>query len=429
MHSFPRPVVARVPANPRFIPSSKQRPVPPRAHRIFYGWWIVVACLIVALVGNALGLFGVGVYLHALTHANGWPISVISGAATLFYVVSAVLLIPVGSGITRFGPRPVVGIGCVSMARGVAAIGRVTAPWEAYPAFVLVGAGWACLSTTAVATTLAPWFEKYQGRAVSIASLGASTGGMIGAPVLLFGIATVGLSAATVIAGLLTAMILLPLVAFVLRHRPEEMGLVPDGEPAAPVIKAGSSSTWTRKAALRSNALRGLMISFGFGMMVQIGFLTHQVTLLSETYSGAWISATVSATAVATLFGRLALARFADQLDARLTAAVMLVLAAGALAALALFPNPLVLVGASILFGLTVGNVTTFQPIIVRQEFGAASFGPVFGIASCGIQLVTALGPGFYGLLHDMSGGYRVPLLLAGVLDVVAAIIVVSMRR
>lgn len=36
-------------------------------HRIFYGWWIVAACLVSSLIGNALGLFGAGVYLRALS--------------------------------------------------------------------------------------------------------------------------------------------------------------------------------------------------------------------------------------------------------------------------------------------------------------------------------------------------------------------------
>ena len=65
------------------------------------------------------------------------------------------------------------------------------------------------------------------------------------------------------------------------------------------------------------------------------------------------------------------------------------------------------LVAGSVLMGMTIGNVTTLAPIIVRREFGAASFGAVYGIASCVIQLATALGPSFYGLLHDAFGGYR----------------------
>jgi hypothetical protein len=48
-------------------------------------------------------------------------------------------------------------------------------------------------------------------------------------------------------------------------------------------------------------------------------------------------------------------------------------------------------------------------PIIVRREFGAVSFGALYGVASCGIQRGMGLSPGFYGRLHDTFGGYRVP--------------------
>ena len=147
--------------------------------QVFYGWWIVAACMIAALVGNALGLFGAGVYLHQVVTVNGWTTGLVSGAVTQFYVVSALLLIPVGSGIKLYGPRPVIALAAIALAGGVIEIGRATAPWQVYLAFLLMGIGWAGLSTTAVATTLAPWFDRHQGRATSIASLGASAGGML----------------------------------------------------------------------------------------------------------------------------------------------------------------------------------------------------------------------------------------------------------
>jgi MFS family permease len=170
--------------------------------RVFYGWWIVIACMLCALVGNALGLFGAGVYLHEVVTANGWATGLVSGAVTLLYVVSALLLIPVGIGIRRYGPRPIIALGGIALAAGVIEIGRASTPWQAYLAFLFMGIGWAGLSTTAVATTLAPWFDKHQGRAVSIASLGASVGGIIGAPALLFGIARVGFASTTIAAGI-----------------------------------------------------------------------------------------------------------------------------------------------------------------------------------------------------------------------------------
>ena len=84
--------------------------------RLFYGWWMVAACMIMALVSNALGLYGAGVYLRAVIVANGWTTGLVSGAITVFYGVSALLLIPVGSAIGRFGPRPVIACGGVCLA-------------------------------------------------------------------------------------------------------------------------------------------------------------------------------------------------------------------------------------------------------------------------------------------------------------------------
>jgi MFS family permease len=394
--------------------------------RLFYGWRIVGVCLIAAVFANALGLFGAGVYLHALVNSKGWPTGLVSGAITLFYVTSALLLIPVGGVIGRAGPQPIFALGGTALALAVAAIGHVTEPWQAYAVFLVMGVGWACLSTTAVATTLAPWFERFQGRAVSIASLGASVGGMAGTPILLFGIAQMGFSSTTAIAAALSFVVLVPLALFVMKRRPQDLGLFPDGDETTHAPKTGGAPLWNRRGALRTAALRSVTLGFGIGMMVQVGFVTHQVTLLSPTLGAAGTSATVAATAITALVSRLLLARFADQISARLTASVMMVIAAAALAMQALLPGPLVLVAGSVLMGLTIGNVTTLSPIIVRREFGAASFGAVYGIASCLIQLATGLGPSFYGLLHDAFGGYRVPLLLAAAVDLVAAAVVVT---
>jgi len=68
-------------------------------------------------------------------------------------------------------------------------------------------------------------------------------------------------------------------------------------------------------------------------------------------------------------------------------------------------------------------RAVTNLPIWV-SEAGASSFGALYGVASCVIQLGMALGPGFYGLLYDAFGGYRVPLLLAAAADLVAAAVV-----
>ena len=394
--------------------------------RPFYGWRIVGVCLIAGAFANAFGLFGAGVYLHELVATRGWPTGLVSGAITTFYITSALLLIPVGSLIGRHGGRPSIVIGALAMSVGIAAIGHVEAPWQAYAAFFVMSFGWACLSLTAVATTLAPWFERHQGRAVSIASLGASVGGMTGVPILLFSIGIMGFAATTTVAAATMAAVLLPLGWFVMRRRPQDLGLLPDGVAVAAPSTAARPAGWTRREALGTWALRSVMLAFGLAMLVQVGFITHQVTLLSQALGPAGVSLAASGAALAALLGRLVLARFADQISPRATACAVMGLAGVTLLFQGLFPTASVLIAGSLVMGLTIGNVTTLSPIIVRREFGAATFGAVFGVASCGIQLAAAMGPSVYGLLHDAFGGYRLPLLLAAALDLVAACVVLS---
>ncbi|MDQ8727300.1 MFS transporter [Bradyrhizobium sp. LHD-71] len=393
----------------------------------FYGWWIVVACMIVNMFGNALGLFGLGVYLIALSETRGWPLGQISAGATLFLLVSAALMLPVGKIIGRFGPKPIVVLGAISMAAGLLGIGLSQRLVEAYAAFAVMGIGWASLSAAAIAAMLAPWFEKYQGRAVSLASLGASIGGITGVPVLLFSIAQIGLTSTTIVAAVTIVGILLPIAGLVLKRSPSEMGLFPDGAPAPSAMKQ-QSKAWTVGAAARTPALWTVTAAFGIAMFVQVGFLTHQVAFLSSVLPPALVATTASATAIAALIGRMGLARYVDDVDQRVLSAIVLVLAATMLGLLALSPTTWTVIAACVIFGLTVGNVSILSAIIVRREFGAISFGAIFGFASSIIQFTTALGPSFYGVLREVSLSYRWPLLIAAALDIVAAIIVLGGR-
>lgn len=387
---------------------------------IFYGWRMVAACLLIAIVSWTLGVFGTSVYLYAITQLRGWSIGVVSSAITVFYLTGACLSLPAGSLIGRNGPRLVLSVGALSMCAGVVLLGVVTAPWQVYAAFVLVGAGYASLGTTALTTTLAPWFERYQGRAFTIALLGASFAGMLGVPLLMAAIETLGFTAAMRLAGVSLLGVALPLVWLVLRHRPQDLGLLPDGLPPVEAAPVNVAASWTRSAALASTQFRSIVTAFGLAIGVQLGFLAHHVALLAPTLGASGAAAVVSATALAAFIGRLVLARVSDGIDVRLASAAMFLIGAVSLGLLGLAAKPLGLVIFSLAYGVTIGNVTTLAPIVVRREFGAASFGAIFGTSAMLTGLVGCLGPSMIGWLHDASGSYRLPLLVAAALEIAA---------
>lgn len=71
---------------------------------------------------------------------------------------------------------------------------------------------------------------------------------------------------------------------------------------------------------------------------------------------------------------------------------------------------------------------TTLSPIIVRREFGAASFGSVYGVGAMIIGLLSCLGPSVFGWLHDISGGYRLPFFTAAAIEILALAVILYGR-
>ncbi len=394
-------------------------------NKTFHGWWMVAGCMAVAMVAWSFALYGPSVYLHTISQTHHWSIGLVSSALTLSFLVNASVLSFVGSAITKHGPRLVMALGAAVMAAGFVAMSQISEIWHVYASFALMGLGWSCLSTTAITSSLAPWFERYQGRAVSTAMLGASIGGMVGVPILLALIAWLGFNKAMIIVALILLSTVWSVSFFILRHRPQDLGLYPDGE--APVSQANKplAKVWSRAEALRTLALRSIALTFGLALMVQIGFLTHQVSLLLPARGQAATAGCVTAAAMLAFAGRILLAKFSDRLDVRQIAFAVLLTAGASLGLGFLFPDQVwALVVCVLGYGFTAGNITTLPPVIVRREFGAASFGAIFGIAATLMQLMSAMGPAFFGLLYDLSGGYRLPLGLAALLNVFAAVII-----
>jgi predicted MFS family arabinose efflux permease len=247
---------------------------------------------------------------------------------------------------------------------------------------------------------------------------------MSSTPFLIFSIERIGFPNTMLYSAALLLAIVLPLALFVLKRNPAELGLYPDGEVPPQKTSQEAPRSWSRAQALRTAAFVSIVVAFSLGLGVQVGFLTHHVTLAVPALGASGAAFIVSMTAVAAFVGRVALARWADQVDLRVTSAAVLAVAAVSLAAIAAFPVAWILVGASIVYGLTTGNVTTLSPIIVRREFGAAAFGAINGVAWMCIGIACAIGPALFGLLYDYFGGYSTALMIAAVLDLVAAAVI-----
>jgi MFS family permease len=223
----------------------------------------------------------------------------------------------------------------------------------------------------------------------------------------------------------LSLVIVLPIVLFVFKNKPQDIGLRPDGDEFVPGNAPKIEPAWSRKGAMSTRQFHSLTAAFALGMMVQVGFLSSHVSLVAPISGNYGASIAVSSAALAAFIGRVALAQFADRIDLRLTTAAVMLLAAASLAAMAVSSTPTGLLLTSISYGLTIGNLTTLSPIISRREFGAASFGATYSVAAAIISFATAFGPGLFGVLRDFLGSYGPGLIVAAFLNLIAAVIII----
>jgi MFS family permease len=147
---------------------------------------VVFACFVMAALMWGFGFYGHGFYLAELQRSHGWPTSLIAGASTLYYLFSALLVVFISDAIRRFGVRACTLTGAFTLAGSVAALPFITEPWQLVAAYLVMAFAWATMSLGAINNILGLWFERKRGLAISLALNGASFGGIVIVPALVF---------------------------------------------------------------------------------------------------------------------------------------------------------------------------------------------------------------------------------------------------
>jgi MFS family permease len=416
----PRPETARLPSAGPIACS------PDMSARYFHGWNVVAATFVMALFSFGLGFYGLSVYVATFQRLLGWSASTVSAPVTVYYVAGALLTTVMGDLYERFGPRVIVAVGSVAMAAGLAALGQVTRPWQLYPAFLLMSVGWGAMSGAAINIILAPWFQRRRGLAVSIAFNGATLGGVFITPALIPLIGAVGFGRALAVSAVVMLVVVLASAAWVMRRSPAELGLGPDGEPAAaaPGAPSGGVEPRWRRDALRTWRFWSVSAPFALGLTAQVGVLTHLVALVAPTLEVNGAARAVSTATAAAVIGRLVTGVLVDRMNRRVVASATLVIQIAGLALLAWTPSVAVVYTGCVLFGLGVGNLTTLPGLVLAAEWPRDRFSHLVGLVVGINQFTFAFGPSLVGVVRDVTGGYPAALGVCAALQALAAVMI-----
>ncbi|MGR9426225.1 MFS transporter [Rhizobium leguminosarum] len=374
----------------------------------FFGWKVVAAAFTVAVFGWGTGFYGPPVYLEVVHQSRGWPISLISGAVTLHFLVGLALIPNLPRLYRRFGLPIVTFAGGVVMAIGVMGWALADKPWQLYAAAFLSGIGWSALGAVAINAIVSPWFAAKRPLALGVAFNGGSVGGVIFSPFWVALIDAIGFPAASLVisAGMLVTLAVL--ATSVLTRSPESLNQAPDGAPfgASGLPASAAVETVAPSVPIRlfhDRAFLTLCIGMTLALFAQTGLVAHLVSVLAPALGRQGAGLAAGASGVAAVVGRLAVGwRASGTSNWRAIASYSLVAQALGCGVFLLADgsNPILLVLGVVLFGLGVGNAISVPPVIANLEFSG-------GDAARAVALIVAISQGAYAIAPAVFGLFR----------------------
>ncbi|GAA3754694.1 MFS transporter [Plantactinospora mayteni] len=400
--------------------------------------WLVAAVGFVALVGAAGFRATPSVLLHPLHEEFGWPLATISVAVSVNLLLYGLTAPFAAALMDRFGIRRVVAaaLTLVAAGSGLTVFMRTSAElilcWG-----VLVGLGTGSMALAFVATVTGRWFVKRRGLVTGILTAGGAAGQLVFLPLLANLVEAYGWrTAALVVAG--SALAVVPLVGWLLRDHPADLGLPPYGATEvvpAPARTGGAASRalGALRTAARTPAFWLLAGGFAICGASTNGLVgTHFIPAAHD--HGMTETAAASLLALVGLFdiaGTIASGWLTDRFDSRVLLAAYYALRGLSLLVLpSLFsgstePSMLVFV---IFYGLDW--VATVPPTVAlcREYFGASG-AVVFGWVFAAHQIGAAVAATGAGLIRDQLGTYTLAWYAAGALCAAAAVFSMLLRR
>lgn len=383
---------------------------------IFYGWWVVAASLAIMTVGIGGAGYVFGVFFQPLVDEFGWSRAQVSLASSVMFLVMGLIGPFVGRLSDRFGPRAIMAIGAVIGAGSLLLLSRTNSLIELYAYFGIFSVGLALAGFIPLSTTVANWFMEKRGRAMGILMTGVGLGGFLLIPFTSFIVASSGWRMAYAALGILLAVVVIPLSLFVLRAKPQDKGLLPDGKTAeelAAVAAAGvrppthSMVNWTVAAALKTASFWFMTLAFTFWTLGQMVVLVHGIPFfISKGIPPQTAGSLLGTVALMGIGGKLFFGFLSDRIPLRYLITLCFLIQVLALGLFIMVNSEAFGWIAVVTYGLSMGGIVAMMPLVVGRNFGLLAFGTIFGASQLVTTIAGSLSPVVAGMVFDATKSY-----------------------
>jgi sugar phosphate permease len=404
--------------------------------RPFYGWYIVAAASIVVSFCFGLAYYNNPVFYPAYIEEFQWSRTEVAAGAGVNFFVFGLMSPFIGMLADKLSVKKIIfgGILCDALAK--IAFSFMNSLPHYYVMNVLVGIGIACTSMLTVKMLIAKWFKKREGTALGIVVASTAVGGGIGPVVTSYLLSQFDWRLVQLILGFIIFVVVIPIFWFVVKDKPQDLGLSMDGDPAPQT--AASTAAYPE---LQDLTLREAVNTPTFWLICAAILLFHvcvisisQHFVLFLTDRGLDLgsaSAGLSILLSASIVGRLGFGALSDKYSKKR----LIIMAYSVLAAmtftlfligtpwLALFAKSTAAIYVvAALIGIGYGGGIVSVPVVAGTCFGLSSLGKIFGIIMLFNAIGGTIGPILAGRLFDITGSYQWSFFMVSVAAFLAVV-------
>ena len=403
-----------------------------RRPRVFYGWWVVVVSSLLGMFGNGSISQGFPRFFVPIRTELGLTSAQMSLVFSLARAEGSAGGPLVGWVVDRYGARPMVLAGGLMAGIGTILLSRADSYWELLILFSgIISLGKSAGFGQTLMAAVNQWFIRRRSVAMSTLMTAFAGGGAFVVLLLNFGIQQIGWRDTLLWTGVFIVVMTLP-AAFFIRSRPEDMGLLPDGDvPEDASSGTGSGGRGRRSSGDASFSFRQaiqtrtywfimvgaiLRVSVTNGMLVHV-FPIMAVRGISENEAAAWVAAMF-------FLGiplRFIMGVTSDKFRGNVLLAIGMVIGAIGMGGLWIGPGMigllLFVVGIAIVEGITSVNW-----LMLSDYYGRARFATLMGFMSLFMNVGMFISPYASGLVFDRTGSYYWVLAVFTPLYLVSAV-------
>lgn len=398
---------------------------------LWYGWWVLIAATSAITLESGALIFGFSVFFVPIVQEFGWSRAAAAAGSSLARLESGIFGPVEGWLIDRLGARRAMLVGIPIFGFGFILMSQMHSLIEFYVIYIV------CFSFAAsigffnsCSAAVANWFIRRRSLALGIMSSGIGLGTLL-VPGVAWLINEYGWRNAAITIGITTWVIGIPL-ALMMRHRPEDSGNHPDGDPPRIVAAADSIDRTgygpqhvelaiNGRQAIRMPTFWILAFSFALRLMATAAVSLHMFPFMVDIgipLEMAGIMTTVLG--VLGIFGRLGYGWLGIHWGEKRTYAMGLISLIIGFVVLAFTTSIIGIVISLVFYAPAYGGLATQMLVLRGRYFGRRSFATIGGLMAPVLTLGTITGPIYAGWLYDTTGSYRVAFMSFAVLMVLA---------